>query len=149
MQSTSQGRGLMAEGLEINERIGGKGMHVIPAKYMYPFHWLMTDPKSGGSKGWGSSRSPPQTHSERKHTLSLAHTEGFLPLEYSSFFQFFMCSVQSCPFRFHCLRLSHGNYQSMPYIVNTNVLVITGNRTRARDCTYQSLISTMLWPCRV
>ena len=45
------GPGLMAEGLEINERIGGKGVHVIPAKYMYPFHWLMTAPKSGGSEG--------------------------------------------------------------------------------------------------
>ena len=41
----------MAEGLEVNERIGGKGVHVIAAKYMYPFHWLMTDPNNGGSEG--------------------------------------------------------------------------------------------------
>ena len=45
------GPGLMAEGLEVNERIGGRGVHVIAAKYMYPFHWLMTDPDSGGSEG--------------------------------------------------------------------------------------------------
>ena len=45
------GPALMTQGLEINERLGGKGVHVIPAKYMYPFHWLMTDPDSGGSEG--------------------------------------------------------------------------------------------------
>ncbi|CAK0786783.1 hypothetical protein CVIRNUC_009997 [Coccomyxa viridis] len=44
------GPALMTQGLEINERLGGKGVHVIPAKYMYPFHWLMTDPDSGGSE---------------------------------------------------------------------------------------------------
>ena len=45
------GPGCIAEGLEHNEKLGGKGVHVIPAKHMYPFHWLMNDPEAGGTEG--------------------------------------------------------------------------------------------------
>ena len=68
----------MAEGLEVNERIGGKGVHVIPAKYMYPFHWLMTDPDSGGSEGTVHFRSL-YTPILKEHILFAWHTlSGFL-----------------------------------------------------------------------
>jgi len=43
------GPGCIAEGLEVNEKLGGKGVFVIPAKHMYPFHWLMNDPEHGGT----------------------------------------------------------------------------------------------------
>ncbi len=45
------GPGCIAEGLEHNEKLGGKGVYVIPAKHMYPFHWLMNDPEAGGTEG--------------------------------------------------------------------------------------------------
>jgi hypothetical protein len=45
------GPGCIAEGLEHYEKLGGKGVHVIPAKQMYPFHWLMNDLEAGGSEG--------------------------------------------------------------------------------------------------
>ena len=68
----------MAEGLEVNERIGGKGVHVIAAKYMYPFHWLMTDPNNGGSEGVVQLY-PLCTPILKQHKLSPWHTlSGFL-----------------------------------------------------------------------
>ena len=65
----------MAEGLEVNERIGGRGVHVIPAKYMYPFHWLMTDPDSGGSEGVAHLYPLHTPTLKRTHPLTLADIE--------------------------------------------------------------------------
>ena len=42
------GPSIMSEALDMTKKLGGQGVHVLPAKQMYPFHWLMTDPKWGG-----------------------------------------------------------------------------------------------------
>ena len=85
------GPGLMAEGLEVNERIGGKGVHVIPAKYMYPFHWLMTDPDSGGSEGVAHLQSSYLVSLSSMVSLLLAHSQCFPERIVFLLFELLMC----------------------------------------------------------